>query len=68
MLYILWFLIYFMATSYFNRNVEQLCCLRRFAYCFPLDCVRILYFRKSIRKSSSNDINYLKLKSISSIV
>ena len=34
------FLIYFMATSYFNRNVEQLCCLRRFAYCFPLDCVR----------------------------
>ena len=40
MLYILWFLIYFMATSYFNRNVEQLCCLRRFAYCFPLDCVR----------------------------
>ena len=31
MLYILWFLIYFMATSYFNRNVEQLCCLRRFA-------------------------------------
>ena len=42
MLYILWFLIYFMATSYFNRNVEQLCCLRRFAYCFPLDCVRKL--------------------------
>lgn len=37
---LLWFLIYFMATSYFNRNVEQLCCLRRFAYCFPLDCVR----------------------------
>ena len=28
----------------------------------------ILYFRKSIRKSSSNDISYLKLKSISSIV
>lgn len=93
MLYILWFLIYFMATSYFNRNVEQLCCFAGLHivslsiafgplgkhYCeSSIMCenwisngngnICILYFRKSIRKSSSNDISYLKLKSISSIV